>query len=162
MAETSPRRPAAAVPAPTVHTLTIDGRDVGAAATETILEAARDNGVYIPALCHLEGLTPVGACRLCLVEIEGSARLQPACVTHVGEGMRVTTQSERLQRYRRMILELLFSEGQHICSVCVANGNCELQSLAQEHGVDHRRVPDLYARHGVDATHARFAVDHSR
>jgi bidirectional [NiFe] hydrogenase diaphorase subunit len=61
-----------------------------------------------------------------------------------------------------MILEMLFSEGHHICSVCVANGHCELQTLAQAHEVDHIRFPFLYARRGVDASHDRFAVDHSR
>jgi bidirectional [NiFe] hydrogenase diaphorase subunit len=61
-----------------------------------------------------------------------------------------------------MILEMLFSEGNHICSVCVANGHCELQTLAQNHGVDHIRFPYLYARQGVDISHTRFGIDHSR
>ena len=61
-----------------------------------------------------------------------------------------------------MILELLFAEGNHICSVCVANGHCELQALAQEHGVDHIRFPYLYARRGVDTSHDRFGIDHNR
>jgi bidirectional [NiFe] hydrogenase diaphorase subunit len=164
MAALNPSNPAAIGPVPggLVYTLTIDGRDVGANELETILQAARENNIPIPYLCHLDGLTPVGGCRLCLVEIEGSPRLQPACVTRVAEGMRITTMSDRLLRYRRMILELLFSEGNHICSVCVANGHCELQTLAQQHEVDHIRFPYLYARRGVDASHERFAVDHSR
>ncbi|HZT05884.1 MAG TPA: bidirectional hydrogenase complex protein HoxU [Chloroflexota bacterium] len=145
-----------------VYTLSIDGRDVGAASDETILEAARDNGVMIPSLCYLDGLSAVGACRLCLVEIEGSPKLAASCVTRVGEGMRVTTASERLIEYRRMILEMLYAEGNHICSVCIANGHCGLQSLAQHHGVDHIRFPYLYARDGVDASHERFGIDHSR
>ena len=145
-----------------VRTLTIDGRDVGAREDETILEVARENGIWIPTLCQLDGLSTVGACRLCIVEIKGSSKLLPACVTRVEEGMEVTADSERLREYRKMIVELLFAEGNHICSVCVANGNCELQWLAQRLGVDHIRFPYLYQRRAVDASHARFAVDHNR
>ena len=79
----------------------------------------------------------MGACRLCLVEIKGSNKLLPACVPTVYEGMEVSTNTERLQKYRRNILEMLFAERNHICSVCVANGHCELQSLAQEQGLTH-------------------------
>jgi bidirectional [NiFe] hydrogenase diaphorase subunit len=161
----NPRSPTAAAVSPAavkVRTLTIDGHDIGAGEDETILDVAWENGIRIPALCHLEGLTPVGACRLCLVEVEGTNRLLPACVTRIEEGMRVTAHSERLERYRRMILELLFSEGNHICSVCVANGHCELQRLAQEQGMDHVRVPYLYARTGVDTSHPLFGLDQSR
>ena len=145
-----------------VRTLTIDGKDVGAREHETILEVARENGIWIPTLCQLDGLSTVGACRLCIVEVKGSSKLLPACVTRVEEGMEVTVDSERLREYRKMIVELLFAEGNHICSVCVANGNCELQWLAQRLGVDHIRFPYLYGKRTVDASHARFAVDHNR
>jgi bidirectional [NiFe] hydrogenase diaphorase subunit len=145
-----------------VRTLTIDGKDVGAREHETILEVARENGIWIPTLCQLDGLSTVGACRLCIVEVKGSSKLLPACVTRVEEGMEVTADSERLREYRKMIVELLFAEGNHICSVCVANGNCELQWLAQRLGVDHIRFPYLYEHRTVDASHARFAVDHNR
>ena len=145
-----------------VRTLTIDGKDVGAREHETILEVARENGIWIPTLCQLDGLSTVGACRLCIVEVKGSSKLLPACVTRVEEGMEVTADSERLREYRRMIVELLFAEGNHVCSVCVANGNCELQWLAQRLGVDHIRFPYLYGKRTVDASHARFAVDHNR
>ena len=145
-----------------VRTLTIDGKDVGAREHETILEVARENGIWIPTLCQLDGLSTVGACRLCIVEVRGSSKLLPACVTRVEEGMEVTVDSERLREYRKMIVELLFAEGNHICSVCVANGNCELQWLAQQLGVDHIRFPYLYQRRTVDASHARFAYDQNR
>jgi bidirectional [NiFe] hydrogenase diaphorase subunit len=145
-----------------VRTLTIDGKDVGAREDETILEVARENGIWIPTLCQLDGLSTVGACRLCIVDVKGSSKLLPACVTRVEEGMEVTADSERLHAYRKMIVELLFAEGNHICSVCVANGNCELQWLAQRLGVDHIRFPYLYGRRTVDASHARFSVDHNR
>src|SRR5271165_1229706 len=149
-------------PAVRVKTLNIDGHDVSARETETILEAARDQRIFIPTMCHLYGLSEVGACRLCLVEIKGMNKLLPACVTRVEEGMEVSTRSERLDRYRRTLLELLFAEGNHICSVCVADGHCDLQSMAQRVGMDHVRVPYLSPRRQVDASHARFSFDPNR
>ena len=145
-----------------VKTLTIDGKHVGAEESETILEAATDAGINIPTLCHLDGLTNVAACRLCLVEIAGSKKLLPACVTNVAEGMEVKTNSEKLHKYRAMILELLFAERNHICSVCVSNGHCELQSHAQQQGITHVRFPYLYPNALVDASHDRFVIDHNR
>ena len=145
-----------------VKTLTIDGKHVGAEESETILEAATDAGINIPTLCHLDGLTNVAACRLCLVEIAGSKKLLPACVTNVAEGMEVKTNSEKLHKYRTMILELLFAERNHICSVCVSNGHCELQSHAQQQGITHVRFPYLYPNALVDASHDRFVIDHNR
>ncbi|MCP9799631.1 bidirectional hydrogenase complex protein HoxU [Synechococcus sp. RedBA-s] len=145
-----------------VRTLRIDGRDVASADDATVLEAARDAGVVIPTLCHLEGLSPVAACRLCLVEIEGSAKLQPACITPVSEGMVVHTATPRLQEIRRTVIELLFTEGNHVCAVCVANGHCELQDRAVEVGMDHARLPYRFPDRPVDLSHPRFGLDHNR
>ena len=149
-------------PSVDVKTLVIDGKEVSARAGQTILEVARENGIDIPTLCHLDGLNDVGACRLCVVEVKGNNKLFPACVTSVFEGMEVSTQSERLQKHRRTILELLFTERNHVCSVCVANGNCELQSLAQSQGLTHVRLPYRNPDLHVDASHERFTVDHNR
>jgi bidirectional [NiFe] hydrogenase diaphorase subunit len=145
-----------------VRTLTIDGKPVTAQEEQTVLEAARDNGITIPTLCHLEGIESSGACRLCLVEVGGSPRLFPACVTRVSEGMEVTTASERLRDYRRMIVELLFAEGNHVCAVCVANGNCELQNMAATVGMDHSRYEYTFPKRSVDISHERFGIDHNR
>ena len=149
-------------PAPAVKTLLIDGTDVSARADQTILDAARENNIRIPTLCHLDGLTEAGACRLCLVELKGSNRLQPACVTLVEEGMEVTTHSPRLEKYRLMIMELLFAERNHVCSICVANNMCEMQDLAKELGVTQVRFPYRYPKLSVDTTHERFTMDHNR
>jgi bidirectional [NiFe] hydrogenase diaphorase subunit len=149
-------------PAVDVKTLVIDDKEVSARAGQSILEVAREHNIYIPTLCHLEGLSDVGACRLCLVEIKGSNKLLPACVTSVFEGMEVTTHTERLQTHRRTILELLLAERNHICSVCVANGHCELQSLCQEQGVTHVHLPYRNPDLPVDASHERFTADHNR
>jgi bidirectional [NiFe] hydrogenase diaphorase subunit len=143
-------------------TLTIDGQMVSAEENETILDAARDAGIKIPTLCHLEGIMDVGACRMCLVEIAGTPKLLPACVTRVQEGMEVRTDSERLQKYRRMILELLFAERNHTCAVCVSNGHCELQSQAMAHGMDHVRFGYCHPKFEVDLTHELFGMDHNR
>ena len=141
-----------------VVTLQIDGRDVSATAQQKLLQVARENGVKIPTLCFLEGLSIYGGCRLCLVEVEGSNKLVPACTTSVAEGMKIVTSSPRLQKYRKMIVEMLLSERNHICSVCVSNGNCELQWLAQNLGVDHIRFSYLYPDAPVDAEPRPFCA----
>ena len=138
------------------------GREVVADESQTILEVARANGVFIPTLCHLAGLSSVGACRLCVVEIRGVMRLAAACTTRVRDGMEVTVDSPRLADYRRTIVELLLAERNHVCSVCVANGNCELQSLAQTLGVMHTRYAYRYPKYAVDASHPRFVYDANR
>ncbi len=143
-------------------TLTIDGKLISAPGDQTILEAARENDIHIPTLCNLEGISAVGACRVCLVEVSGSNRLAPSCLTKVAEGMQVQTATDRLREYRKMIVELLFAERNHICSVCVANGNCELQDLAVTVGMDHVRYEYQYPSCSVDVTHKEFGVDHNR
>ena len=145
-----------------IKTLQIDGQDVGAREDQTILEVAQENGIYIPTLCHVDGLSEVGACRVCLVEVKGSNKLLPACVTKVQEGMEVFVNTERLKAYRRVIVEMLFSERNHICSVCVTNGHCDLQTLAQQLGITHITVPYRHPRLNVDASHQRYIHDHNR
>jgi bidirectional [NiFe] hydrogenase diaphorase subunit len=145
-----------------VITLTINGRQVSGGEDQSILDVADEVGARIPRLCHLEGIGPIGACRLCLVEIEGTPKLQPACLTKVREGMVVTTDSEKLQAYRRMLVELLFAERNHVCSVCVVNGHCDLQQLGYEVGMDHVRFPYQNPDLDLDVSHRRFGLDHNR
>ena len=145
-----------------VVTLQIDGHEASARDDQVIIDVARELGIRIPKLCYVSGLTNYGGCRLCLVEIEGSPKLQASCTTVVTEGMVVKTESPRLLEYRRMILELLFAERNHVCSVCVSNGHCELQGLAQYLGVDHIRFPYVYPTLPVDASHHRFVLDQNR
>lgn len=145
-----------------IKTLTIDDRQVGAREDQTILEVARENGINIPSLCFIEGLSSYGGCRLCVVEVAGMNKLQPACMTVVEERMVVTTQSERLKELRRNLLELYFSERNHVCSICVSNGDCELQSLAARLGMDHVNYPYMYPDLEVDVSHDRFVMDHNR
>ncbi|HVT88333.1 MAG TPA: bidirectional hydrogenase complex protein HoxU [Tepidisphaeraceae bacterium] len=145
-----------------VITLKINGREVSARADETILQIARENDILIPTLCELDGLSGWGGCRLCLVEIAGTPKLLPACVTRVAEGMDIQTDTPRLQKYRRMTLEMLFAERNHICAVCVSNGHCELQAMAQRLGITHIEMPYRYPDLDVDASHDLFRLDHNR
>jgi len=146
----------------TVKTLLLNGKPVSAAEDQSLLDLCRENGVRLPTLCHLDGLGDVGACRLCLLEVKGSNKLLPACTTQAQEGMDVTTESDRLRRYRRQIVELLFAERNHVCAVCVVNGRCELQEVAYSVGLDHVRYPYQHPNTTLDASHTRFMLDHAR
>lgn len=143
-------------------TCTINGQDISAADANSVLAVAREHGIAIPVLCHWPGAEAVAACRLCLVEIEGVSRLQPACVTRVTPGMVIHTTSPQLRAHRKLILELLLAERSHPCAVCVANGVCTLQRLAAEHGVDHLRFEPPVQAWPLDVSHATFGLDHAR
>lgn len=136
--------------------------EVAVPAGATLLEGIQAAGISLPTLCHLDGLSPVGACRLCLVAVDGAPRLLPACITPAAEGMVVTTQTSELQEFRRMAVELIFAEGNHCCAVCVAHGHCELQDLAIAVGMDHNRFRQQAPQRSVDASHPLFALDHHR
>jgi bidirectional [NiFe] hydrogenase diaphorase subunit len=140
----------------------IDGELVSALEGQTILQAAKASGKYIPTLCDLDGLTPVGACRLCIVELQGTDRLLPACTTPIQDGMSVTTNSPKLTQYRRMSIELLFVERNHVCAVCVSNGHCELQSMASALGISTVHLAYNFPALTVDLSHPRFVLDHNR
>jgi len=140
----------------------IDGELIHASDEQSILEAALEHNKFIPSLCSMKGLSAVGACRLCVVEVAGVGRLLPACTTPVQDGMSVTTNSEKLRRYRRIALELLFAERNHTCAVCVSNSHCELQTLAQRLGVTNVRFPYTYPKLTVDLSHPRYVADQSR
>jgi bidirectional [NiFe] hydrogenase diaphorase subunit len=139
-----------------------DGELVTVLDGQTVLEAARAHGKKIPTLCALKGLSAVGSCRVCMVELAGTDRLVPACTTPLQEGMSIKTASAKLTAYRQMVVELLLVERNHVCSACVSNGHCELQSLAQSLGVTHVRYPYNNPRLPVDMTHPRFVIDHNR
>jgi bidirectional [NiFe] hydrogenase diaphorase subunit len=145
-----------------VVTLTINNALVSARSEQLLLEVIRENGIQLPTLCHLDGLSQRGGCRLCLVEVAGSNKLMPSCATTAQEGMVVQTHTERLLQYRRMILELLFAERNHTCAVCVANGHCELQTAAAALGMDHVRFEYLNQNLGVDTSHERYGLDQNR
>ncbi|MDN5327140.1 MAG: hypothetical protein PWP41_1836, partial [Moorella sp. (in: firmicutes)] len=116
-------------------TLTIDGKRITVPAGITVLQAARDNGIFIPTLCHDPKLTPWGGCRLCVVEIEGMRGLPASCVTAVAEGMVVQTDSPAVIEARKMMLELLLANHPRDCLTCSKSGACSLQDYAYYYGV---------------------------
>jgi predicted molibdopterin-dependent oxidoreductase YjgC len=119
--------------------ITIDGREIEASPEQTILEVARENGIYIPTLCYYKGTTNVGACRVCVVEVENARSLVAACAMPVSPGMVVTTDSDRIREARKLVVELLWASGDHNCLTCEKNGNCELQDLIYYLGIEQPR-----------------------
>jgi NADP-reducing hydrogenase subunit HndD len=113
-------------------TATIDGRQVKAKEGTTILEAARANGIEIPTLCYHQDLTPLGACRLCVVEVEGSRTLVGSCHTPITEGMVIHTRSDKVLATRRMIVELLLASHCGSCYMCEKANICELRQIAAD------------------------------
>ena len=143
-------------------TLKIDNKEVKGKAGDTILEVCKANGIYIPTLCHLEGLSEYGACRICLVEDLKQGKLVPSCATPAAEGMEILTNTEKLKKYRRMVIELLLSERNHFCFFCEKSGDCELQSLAYEFGIDHVRFSPNFNPLPVDSTNDYIVIDNNR
>ena len=111
--------------------INIDGQDVKAQAGKSVLEAALDAGIYIPHLCHHPDLSPIGACRLCIVEIEGVEGLPNSCLTPVSDGMTVRTKTEKIDQRRRLAMELILAGHPQDCESCHKYLNCEVQSLKQ-------------------------------
>lgn len=146
---------------PKIHVV-IDDKPLEVEAGKTVLEVCRENEIEITTLCAFKGLSMLGSCRLCLVEVQGIPKLLPACTTPVAADQIIHTTSEKLTRYRRMIIELLFAERNHICAVCVTNGACELQELGYKVGMERVRFPYLFPKCEVDASHEKFILDHNR
>ena len=115
--------------------VTIDGKQLCVDASKTILQAAREAGIAIPTLCYLEGINEIGACRLCIVEVEGMNRLVPSCNTKVEEGMVIRTNTEKIRAARKINTELLLSQHQCQCTTCTRSGNCVLQKIANDLGI---------------------------
>jgi formate dehydrogenase alpha subunit len=116
--------------------LTINGKKVTAKKGSTILEAARDNGIHIPTLCHMDGIHDTHSCRICVVEVAGARNLQPACAVKAADGMVIETQTEKVLSARRTVINLLLSNGEHDCMSCEANGDCLLQDAAYDLGIE--------------------------
>ena len=142
--------------------LRMNGRQIRARAGQTVLEAAKAAGIDIPSLCHHPAITPHGACRICLVEIERQRTLQPACTFPVAEGMKVETESPKVIEERKFVLQMLFSERNHYCMFCEMSGDCELQALAYRYGMDHWIYQNPYPKIPVDGTRKYFIMDHNR
>ena len=139
---------------------TLDGRELPAAPGQTIIEAADAAALYIPRLCHKPGLEPFGGCRLCTVKANG--RMVSACTYPVSPGMVVESDTEELNGHRRLLLEMLFVEGNHFCMSCEKSGNCELQALAYRFSISVPRFEFQFPVREVDASHPDILIDHNR
>jgi len=167
------------------QTFVLNGRRVSFAPGQTILEAAEENGVSIPTLCHLKGTTPTGACRICVVEVQGARTLPAACATPVSEGMVVATESPKVVAARKATLELLLSSGNHNCAIgvqvgrqwteqqlrqateeaeelCPSWGDCRLQDLAFRYQASADRYPQPETAFDTELASPMIVRDFSR
>ena len=135
--------------------LTINGIPVSAPEGTTILEAARSVGIRIPSLCFLKDANEIGACRICVVEVKGARSLVASCVYPISEGMEVQTNTEAVRQSRKLTLELILSNHRMECLTCVRSGECELQALAKEFGIDTVRYKgnDIFPQLDTSAPH---------
>jgi len=140
--------------------LNIDGCDIEGRPGQTVLEAAEDNGIYIPRLCWMKDLTPAGSCRVCTVRVNG--RPQSACTQPITPGMFVQNDTEELRGLRRDMIDMLFVEGNHFCMFCEKSGACELQALAYRFGITAPKYPFMFPRRELDASHPEIFVDRNR
>ena len=129
----------------------------------TILEAARYAGIEIPTLCYLKDINQIGACRICMVEVKGARSLVASCVFPVNEGMEIFTNTEKVRHSRKMTLELILSNHDRKCLSCVRSGNCELQKLCKEFGVDiEDRFDGEMVRYNFDDSAAHMVRDNNK
>ncbi|MGB9588453.1 MAG: NADH-dependent [FeFe] hydrogenase, group A6 [Armatimonadota bacterium] len=142
--------------------ITIDGKQISIAPGTTILEAARSAGIQIPTLCYLEGIHAIGACRVCLVEVEGARSLQTSCTTPVSQGMVIKTNTARVRSARKTVVELMLSAHNQECTSCSRNLNCELQQVAKQLGIQTSRFEGARPKVIVDTSSPSIVRDSSK
>ena len=143
-------------------TITIDGVKCTAEAGQYITDVAKANNIYIPTLCNLEGIKPKGSCRVCTCIVNG--RQMAACSTPVADGMVVENKTTELEDIRKVLVEVLFAEGNHFCPGCERSGSCELQALGYKYktkvtgmGFDYK-----FPNRAIDASHEKILIDYNR
>lgn len=129
---------------------------------ETILTALNRNGINVPTMCKIEGFTPTGACRLCVVEVEGRTELIPSCSYPIEEPITVYTHSPKVIKARKLIVELLLSNHPDDCLYCIRNRSCELQDLAEELNVRERRISGKKMKANLDQSSPALVRDPSK
>ena len=139
--------------------LTIEGQAVTVPSGTTVFDAARLHGISIPTLCHQQNETPVGVCRLCVVEAGGRV-LSAACIRPAEEGMTVATNSDKVRNVRRTLLELLMADHPSPCARQAQSGDCELETLARQEGLSGSRFSKRLSPRGQDDSSLAIAVDH--
>lgn len=148
-------------------TLTVNGKDFTGKMIEgkmgqTVLEVFRDSGIYVPTLCYHPRMLPYGGCRLCIVEIENMRGLPPSCTTPAMDGMVIHTHTKKVIDVRKTVLELLLAYGNHNCITCEQLGNCELEKLVYEHGIDTVRFKTDYVPKPIDDSHPMLIRDQNK
>jgi len=138
----------------------IDGRTCTAEKGLNLIEAAKQNGIFIPTLCHFKQQNPLGSCRVCTVKLNG--RAIAGCTVNIDEGMDIEVNTTELLDTRKAILEMMFVEGNHFCPSCEKSGDCEMQNLGYETGIRYTRFPHLFVDRVVDARPERIVVNQNR
>jgi len=141
--------------------LKVNDKTISAEKGETVLSACERNGIEIPTLCEHDALENVMACRLCVVEFN-DGQIEPSCGLKVGEDMEIKTHTEKLEKYRRMNLELIYLNENHFCMFCESDGDCELQDLMWEHEIDSFDFPRAFPDQAVEASHDFLVIDNNR
>ncbi|SJZ70855.1 NADH-dependent [FeFe] hydrogenase, group A6 [Selenihalanaerobacter shriftii] len=139
----------------------IDGQNFEVKANQTVLKAAKEKGIKIPTLCYLKDINEIGACRICIVEIEGQG-YQTACTFPVSEGLKITTNSPEIRRLRRLNLELILANHPQDCLKCERNTNCELQKLSKDLGIEKVRFTQETSDYKLDKTTPSIVRDYSK
>ena len=138
----------------------IDGKEIVTEQGKTVVEAARDNGVYIPTLCNFPGVPPKGSCRMCTVKVNN--RFMTSCTTPAAAGMEVESNIPEIIDFRKSIIELLFVSGNHFCPACEKSGNCELQALAYRYQMMVPRYPFSFPQKEIDGSSPKIIKDQNR
>jgi NADP-reducing hydrogenase subunit HndD len=142
--------------------LTIDGREIGAEEGTTIFDAARKAGISIPHLCYREDLSPTAACRLCLVEVEGARTPVASCAYPIAPNMVVNTNTVRVQRARKQVIELLLSDHPYDCMTCEKSGSCKLETYAYQFGIRKSRFEGEQHHYPVRDANPFFERDYNK
>ena len=145
-----------------VFNIEVNGKEIQARRGETILEALNQNGIKVPTLCSMKNFSPTGACRICVVEVEGKNGLVPSCSHPVEEWMKIKTHSPKVIKARKTIVELLLSNHPDDCLYCERSGNCELQDLSVEMNIRERRITAKKLKHKIDQSSPSIVRDPSK
>jgi len=142
-------------------TFWMDGKQYTAEAGKNLIEAAKENGVFIPSLCYFKHIDPpLGTCRTCTCKING--RYDPACTAFVYEGLKVDVNTPELLDMRKALVEMMFAEGNHFCPACEKSGSCDLQHMGYELGISVSRFPHLFKDRLIDYQPRRMVMEHNR
>ncbi len=141
-------------------TFTIDGKQCTAEKGDTIVAAAKKNGVYIPTLCDFEGLKPAATCRVCTVKVNGAPTT--ACSATVSQGVEIESNTEEITNIRKAVVEMMFVEGNHFCPACEKSGSCDLQALCYKYQMMVPRYDFTFPRKELDATSPKLLIEKNR